>query len=90
MTKAEIISEIATKTGIDRATTLSVIETFTDTIKEVVKKGDSVTLRGFGSFIRKTRAQKIGRNIKAKKSVVIPQHNIPAFKAAKTFANEVR
>ncbi len=90
MTKAEIISEIAAKTGVDKTVVSSVVETFTGTVKEAVKRGDSVTLRGFGSFIRKTRAQKIGRNIKAQESVLIPEHHIPAFRASKTFANEVR
>ena len=90
MTKAEIVAEIANKTGADKANTQLIVESFMNLIKDSVVKGEPVYLRGFGSFIRKTRAEKVGRNIKEKKSIVIPEHNIPAFKPAKTFVNEVK
>ena len=53
-------------------------------------KGDNVYLRGFGSFIIKTRAEKTGRNISKNVAITIPAHNIPAFKPAKTFMNAVK
>ena len=59
-------------------------------MKSSTTKKENVYLRGFGSFIRKTRAEKIGRNIKKDVSIVIPAHNIPAFKPSKTFVNEVK
>lgn len=90
MTKADIIAEIANKTGIEKVTVMATVETFMDVIKENMSKGDNIYLRGFGSFIIKTRAQKTGRNIKKEVSLVIPAHNIPAFKPAKTFMNEVK
>lgn len=90
MTKAEIVAKITEKTGIEKANTQEVVEAFMNVVKEAVAQGEPVYLRGFGSFIRKTRAEKVGRNIKKDISIVIPAHNIPAFKPSKTFVNEVK
>lgn len=90
MTKAEIVARIAEKTGVEKSNTQEIVEAFMDIVKETVAQGEPVYLRGFGSFIRKTRAEKIGRNIKEDKAIVIPEHNIPAFKPSKTFVNEVK
>lgn len=90
MTKAEIASAISAKTGIEKAAVLAVIEEFMTTVKEAMTDGDNVYLRGFGSFIVKRRAEKTGRNISKNTSVIVPAHNIPAFKPAKTFVNEVK
>ncbi len=85
MTKADIVSEISKKTGIDKATALVVVEAFMDSVKENMVNGENVYLRGFGSFILKKRAAKTARNISKNTSLVVPEHNIPAFKPAKTF-----
>ena len=90
MTKAEIVAQIAEKTGLEKSSTQVVVEAFMDVVKESVAKGEPVYLRGFGSFIRKERTEKVGRNIKLDQSIVIPAHNIPAFKPSKTFVNEVK
>lgn len=90
MTKADIVNEIAKGTGADKATVLAVVEAFMDTVKESLSKEENVYLRGFGSFIVKKRAQKTARNISKNTSIVIPAHNIPAFKPAKTFISEVK
>ena len=89
MTKADIVNEISQKTGIERATTLKTVEAFMESIKDSLVDGDNVYLRGFGSFIVKKRAEKIGRNISKNTTVIIPAHNIPLFKPAKTFTSEV-
>ena len=73
MTKAEIVAAIAEKTGIERVTVLATVETFMDVVKESMTKGENIYLRGFGSFIIKTRAQKAGRNISKNQSLVIPE-----------------
>ena len=90
MTKAEIVAKITEKTGIEKVNTQEVVEAFMSVVKEAVAQGEPVYLRGFGSFIRKTRAEKVGRNIKKEEKIIIPAHNIPAFKPSKTFANEVK
>ncbi len=90
MTKAEIVSEIAVKTGIEKVAIQAIIEEFMGVVKEHMAQGENVYLRGFGSFIIKRRAEKIGRNISKNTSVVVPAHNIPAFKPAKPFMEEVK
>ena len=63
MTKADIVNEIAKNTGIDKATVLTTLEAFMDSVKDSLSKDENVYLRGFGSFIVKKRAQKTARNI---------------------------
>lgn len=90
MTKAEIVTEISNRTGIEKNQVLAAVETFMEVVKENMAQGENVYLRSFGSFIIKTRAAKIGRNIAKNTSVSIPRHNVPAFKPAKTFVNTIR
>jgi len=90
MTKAEIVAEIAQNTGIEKVKIMLVVEELMLVIKENMIKGESVYLRGFGSFIIKKRAEKTGRNISKKTTILIPAHNIPSFKPAKVFVNEVK
>ena len=90
MTKADIVNEITKKTGIDKVTVLTTIEAFMDTVKETLSKDDNVYLRGFGSFVVKKRAQKTARNISKNTTLIIPEHNIPVFKPAKTFTISVK
>ncbi|EKX90480.1 MAG: integration host factor subunit beta [Alloprevotella sp.] len=90
MTKADIVREIAKKTGIENATVLASVEAFMETVKESLAKEENVYLRGFGSFILKKRAAKTARNISKNTTLIIPEHNIPAFKPAKTFAEMIK
>jgi len=90
MTKAEIVAAVASKTGVEKNAVQNVIEAFMEAVKVTMKNGDNVYLRGFGSFIIKKRAQKTGRNISKNITITIPEHNIPAFKPAKTFMEDVR
>ena len=90
MTKAEIVNEISKKTGIDKLTVLQTVESFMDVVKDSLTENENVYLRGFGSFIVKKRAQKTARNISKETTIIIPAHNIPAFKPAKTFVSAVK
>ena len=90
MTKADIVREIAKKTGIENATVLASVEAFMETVKESLAKEENVYLRGFGSFILKKRAAKTARNISKNTTLIIPEHNIPAVKPAKTFAEMIK
>ena len=90
MTKAEIVSEKASKTGIDKREVLMVVESLMDTIKTTMTNGEEVFLRGFGSFIIKRRAEKTARNISKNTTMIVPAHNIPAFKPAKEFLEKVK
>jgi len=90
MTKAEIVSEISNKTGLEKQAVQTVVETFMNSVKGALAKNENVYLRGFGSFIVKQRAQKTARNISKKTTIVIPAHKIPSFKPCKTFVNVVK
>jgi DNA-binding protein HU-beta len=90
MTKAEIVADIANKTGIEKVAVQATVEAFMETLKNSMIHGQNVYLRGFGSFIIKKRAEKTGRNISKNTTIIIPAHNIPAFKPAKTFVNKVK
>ena len=85
MTKADVVKEIAEKTGIEKRDVLSTVEAFMDVVKESLSNHEPVYLRGFGSFIIKKRAEKTARNIRKDETLKIPAHDIPAFKPAKTF-----
>ncbi len=90
MTKADIVNEIASKTGIEKMEVQTVVEAFMKSLKQSVTTGENVYLRGFGSFIVKRRAEKTGRNISKNTTIKIPAHNIPAFKPAKVFVEGVK
>jgi DNA-binding protein HU-beta len=89
MTKADIVSEISKSTGVDKSTVLTTVESFMSVIKSTLSSDENVYLRGFGSFVVKTRAQKTARNISKNTTIIIPEHNIPSFKPAKVFLNSV-
>ena len=85
MTKAEIVNEISLKTGAGRKEVLQIVEGFMESVKASLASGENVYLRGFGSFILKHRAEKVARNINKNTSVVIPAHDVPAFKPSRDF-----
>lgn len=86
MTKADIVNEITKSTGVDKVVALNIVEAFMEAIKSSLANEENVYLRGFGSFLVKKRAQKTARNISKNTTIIIPEHNIPAFKPAKSFA----
>jgi DNA-binding protein HU-beta len=90
MTKADIVSDVSRSTGVDRQTALKTIEAFMESVKNSMAHGENVYLRGFGSFVIKRRAQKTARNISKNTTIIIPEHNIPSFKPAKCFLNEIK
>ncbi|KRO66772.1 MAG: DNA-binding protein [Cryomorphaceae bacterium BACL21 MAG-121220-bin10] len=90
MTKADIVSQISEKLGIEKGDVQAIVESLMDEVKHSLESGENVYLRGFGSFIIKTRAEKTGRNISKNTTIKIPAHNIPAFKPAKVFVEGVK
>ena len=90
MTKADIVNEISEKTGIEKIVVQTTVEAFMKSIRTSMTEGKNVYLRGFGTFVVKKRAEKVGRNISKNTTVVIPAHFIPAFKPAKTFTEKVK
>ena len=90
MTKADIVSEIAKSTGVEKVQVQAIVEAFMESIKTSLTQKNNVYLRGFGSFIVKKRAKKVARNISKNTTITIPEHNIPAFKHSKSFAAKVK
>lgn len=90
MTKAEIIAEISSKTGIEKVDVQEAVEAFFKVVKNSMVGGENVYVRGFGSFIVKKRAEKTARNISKNTAIIIPEHFVPSFKPAKTFVEKVK
>lgn len=90
MTKADIISKISSTTGVSKRDVSTTVEAFMEVIKDSLLSKENVYLRGFGSFIVKTRSQKTARNISKNTAIIIPEHKIPAFKPAKVFMEQVK
>ena len=90
MTKAELINEIAKKTGVERISVLKTVEAFMESVSNALVRNESVYLRGFGSFVVRTRAEKVARNISKDLPIVIPAHNVPSFKPSKMLAGKVK
>ncbi|MDO5878400.1 MULTISPECIES: HU family DNA-binding protein [Phocaeicola] len=85
MQKIEIVDKISRQTGVGRKEALQVVECFMEVVKDSLSNGENVYLRGFGSFIVKHRAEKVARNINKNISVVVPAHDVPAFKPSRDF-----
>ena len=90
MTKADIVNEISKDLGLEKRLVLEVVEAFMENVRNSLIENNPVYLRGFGSFITKKRATKVARNISKNTTIVIPEHNSPAFKPAKSFVAKVK
>ncbi len=90
MTKADVISEITDKTGIDRTDVTASVEAFFSVVKSSMANGENIYVRGFGSFVNKKRARKIARNISKNTAIVIEEHFVPSFKPSKVFVEKIK
>ncbi len=90
MTKAEVINEISDKTGIDKADVSTSVEAFFSVVKDSLAEGESIYVRGFGSFTNKKRAKKVARNISKNTAIIIDEHFIPYFKPSKLFVEKIK
>ncbi|MDW3196701.1 MAG: HU family DNA-binding protein [Cytophagales bacterium] len=90
MTKADVITEIAEKTGIDKADVQVTVEAFFTVVKNSMADGENIYVRGFGSFINKKRAKKIARNISKNTAMEIAEHFVPSFKPSKIFTEKIK
>jgi len=90
VTKAEIVAKIAEKTGIDKADVYTTVEAFFTVVKNSMADGENIYVRGFGSFVNKKRAKKVGRNISKNTAMIIDEHYIPSFKPSKIFVEKIK
>ena len=90
MTKADIVNEISKDLGVEKRMVQEIVDAFMESVRNSLSENNNVYLRGFGSFIIKKRATKVARNISKNTTITIPEHNIPAFKPAKSFVAKVK
>ena len=90
MTKADVITQISEKTGIDKTDVSATVEAFFSVIKNSMADGNNVYVRGFGSFVNKKRAKKVARNISKNTAIIIDEHFIPSFKPSKVFVEKIK
>ncbi|EMS31177.1 DNA-binding protein HU [Mariniradius saccharolyticus AK6] len=90
MTKAEVITKISEKTGIQKDDVTQTVEAFFKVVKDSMAEGENIYVRGFGSFINKKRAKKIARNISKNTAIVIDEHFVPSFKPSKVFIEKIK
>ena len=90
MTKAEVITQIADQTGIDKADVQITVEAFFSVVKSSMAGGENIYVRGFGSFVNKKRAKKVARNISKNTAIVIDEHYVPSFKPSKVFIEKIK
>ena len=90
MVKLDVVAKVAEKAGLTKADAARAMEAVTDTISAALKKGEKVTLTGFGTFELRQRAARMGRNPQTGASLHIPATKTPAFKAGKSLKEAVR
>jgi DNA-binding protein HU-beta len=90
MRKADLVNVISERTGVPKVDVLVTLESFFKEVKINLAAGEHIYIRGFGSFIVKKRAAKVGRNIKKNIAVHIPEHFVPAFKPSKEFIGDLK
>ena len=89
MNKAELIAEVAVKTGLSKKDTEKAVNAALDTITASLENGEKVQLVGFGVFDVKERGVRMGRNPKTKEEIEIPASRVPQFKAGKALKEAV-
>lgn len=90
MTKADLIGKIASKAGLTKAEAGKALDAMVDAVKESLKKGDKVTLVGFGSFYVSKRKARKGRNPRTGQEIKIPATKVPKFTAGKSLKEAVK
>ncbi len=89
MTKADLVRVISAETGIIRKDVALAVDAFLDSVKDSMKDGKHIEIRGFGTFKLKERKARIGRNPKTDEKVEVPARIVPTFKFSRAFKEEV-
>lgn len=89
MTKADIVDIISSSTGLTKVETETVVKGFLDTVIDAMKRGETIELRGFGSFKVVKRAQRVARNPKTNEEIIVPEQHVPILKISKDFKKQV-
>lgn len=89
MTKADLVKEISSETGIIRKDVAIVVDSLLTTIKEKMKSGSHIEIRHFGTFKLKARKPRTGRNPKTNDTVPVPERVVPTFKFSREFKMDI-
>ena len=89
MNKNELISSIASETGLTKTDAAKAVDAFVSSISSALKSGDEVRLVGFGTFEVHTRKARAGKNPNTQEDIMIPESKLPVFKAGKNFKEAV-
>jgi DNA-binding protein HU-beta len=90
MTKAEVAARLSEKLGLSNKQSVEALEVFLGCVKDALKKGDKVSLVGFGTFYVKARNARNGRNPRTGRSIQIPRKAVATFKPGKAFRETVK
>jgi DNA-binding protein HU-beta len=90
MTKAELVTKIASEVGLTKSQADKAVPGFVSAVFNALAGGDKITLVGFGTFSVGTRAQREGRNPRTGKKIKIPAKKVVKFKAGKTLSDKVK
>ncbi len=90
MTKADMVTALASDAGIKKSVAEKVLEAFIDNVTKALKHGKKVTLSGFGTFECTERAARTGRNPRTGKEIAIPGCSVPKFKAGNKFREALK
>ncbi len=90
MTKQDLIAHLAAEAGVTKKQATMMLEGFMDAVTMTLKKGDTLTLTGFGTFKVTHRAARMGVNPRTKEKIQIPASTVPSFKAGKKFREALK
>ncbi len=89
MTKAEVAARVAARTGLSRKQAMEAVELFLGSVKDALKRGEKVSLVGFGTFLTKTKNARAGRNPRTGERIAIPEKRVATFKPGRSFRDAV-
>ena len=90
MNKAELIKSVARKTGLTGKQASAAVDAVLETIRESVAGGEKVYLTGFGTFEKRARSARTGRNPQTKEAIHLPARSVPTFRPGKKFRDNVK
>lgn len=89
MTKADLVRSVSAETGIIRKDVALAVDAFLESLKDSLKDGKHIEIRGFGTFKLKVRKERMGRNPKTEEKVKVPARVVPTFKFSRALKEDI-
>ena len=89
MTKADLVEQVAEKTGLTRTDVAATVDAFLDAVKRSLENGSNIEIRGFGTFKIRSRKTRMARNPRTGDAVPVPDRKVPVFKVSKELKDMV-